>query len=35
VAPGFDFAEFELAGQEALVMQYPEHEAVIRRLTRP
>jgi hypothetical protein len=34
VAPGFDFAEFELAEQEALVTQYPEHEAVIRRLTR-
>ncbi len=34
VAPGFDFAEFELAEREALVTQYPEHEAMIRRLTR-
>ena len=34
VAPGFDFADFELAEREALTAQYPEHAAVIGRLTR-
>lgn len=33
VAPGFDFADFELAEREALIARYPEHETVIRRLT--
>lgn len=34
VAPGFDFADFELADREALTGQYPEHGELIRRLTR-
>lgn len=34
VAPGFDFADFELAEREVLAAQYPEHKEVIRRLTR-
>lgn len=33
VAPGFDFADFELAERVALLTAYPEHEAVIRLLT--
>jgi hypothetical protein len=33
VAPGFDFADFELADRAALSAQYPEYEEVIRRLT--
>jgi predicted cupin superfamily sugar epimerase len=35
VAPGFDFAEFELAECTALAQQYPHHAEVIKRLTRP
>lgn len=34
VAPGFDFEDFELADRETLTVQYPEHAALIRRLTR-
>lgn len=34
VAPGFDFADFELANREALTNRYPEHLEVIRALTR-
>jgi len=34
VAPGFDFADFELAEREPLMRQYPEHAEVVRRLTR-
>lgn len=34
VAPGFDFADFELADRDTLACQYPEHAEVIRRLTR-
>lgn len=34
VAPGFDFADFELAGRESLAMQYPDQAELIRRLTR-
>jgi predicted cupin superfamily sugar epimerase len=34
VAPGFDFADFELADGEALASQYPAHAGLIRRLTR-
>lgn len=34
VAPGFDFADFELADKETLANQYPEYAALIRRLTR-
>ena len=34
VAPGFDFADFELADAEKLVKQFPSHERLIRRLSR-
>jgi predicted cupin superfamily sugar epimerase len=34
VAPGFDFADFELADRDALARQFPEHAELIRRLTR-
>jgi len=34
VAPGFDFADFELADGNLLADQYPEHASLIRRLTR-
>jgi len=34
VAPGFDFADFELANTDELSRLYPQHEAIIRRLTR-
>ncbi|HEU4471802.1 MAG TPA: cupin domain-containing protein [Flavisolibacter sp.] len=34
VSPGFDFADFELAGRAALIAQYPQHADIIGRLTR-
>jgi predicted cupin superfamily sugar epimerase len=34
VAPGFDFADFELADRTALTLQYPEHAELIEKLTR-
>lgn len=34
VAPGFDFADFELADRADLLKQYPRHADLIRRLTR-
>ena len=34
VAPGFDFADFELAEGAALAQQYPEHAEIIMKLTR-
>ena len=34
VAPGFDFADFELAERNALCAQYPAHRDLIERLTR-
>lgn len=34
VAPGFDFADFELANRADLIAQYPQREAFIRSLTR-
>jgi predicted cupin superfamily sugar epimerase len=34
VAPGFDFADFELAGRAALQKQYPAHSDIIANLTR-
>jgi predicted cupin superfamily sugar epimerase len=34
VAPGFDFRDFELARAADLVRRFPEHEALIRSLTR-
>jgi hypothetical protein len=33
VAPGFDFADFELADRTTLTRQYPQHAALIERLT--
>ncbi len=33
VAPGFDFADFELFTKEELLPLFPEHEAIIERLT--
>jgi predicted cupin superfamily sugar epimerase len=33
VAPGFDFADFELADRDRLLMDYPQHRALIERLT--
>lgn len=34
VAPGFDFADFEMADRAALLEEYPEHRETIERLTR-
>ena len=34
VAPGFDFADFELADRQALQAAFPQHEGVIEALTR-
>jgi len=34
VAPGFDFADFEMGKREELVARYPQHREVIERLTR-
>jgi len=34
VAPGFDFADFELADRNSLINQYPEHQDIITKLTR-
>jgi predicted cupin superfamily sugar epimerase len=33
VAPGFDFHDFELLERKTLLKNYPEHQAIIRRLT--
>lgn len=33
VAPGFEFADFEMAEQEALAADYPDHAKLIARLT--
>jgi predicted cupin superfamily sugar epimerase len=33
VAPGFDFADFELADRDRLLADYPQHRALIERLT--
>lgn len=35
VAPGFDFADFELAERNKLQAMYPEHMEIIEELTRP
>ena len=32
VAPGFDFVDFELFTQQQLLAQYPQHEAVIKKM---
>lgn len=34
VAPGFDFADFEMADAEKLLKEYPQHAEIIRRLCR-
>ncbi len=34
VAPGFDFAEFEMAKKDELLAQYPQHEEILKRLCR-
>jgi predicted cupin superfamily sugar epimerase len=34
VAPGFDDADFELANRGPLISAYPEHEELIRDLTK-
>ena len=34
VAPGFDFAEFEMAKKEEMLVQYPQHEALLKRMCR-
>jgi uncharacterized protein len=34
VAPGFDFADFELAMREDLIKCHPQHRSLITRLTR-
>ena len=33
VAPGFDFADFELGRRDALLDEFPQHRATIERLT--
>ena len=35
VAPGFDFRDFEMADRTTLLAAYPQHRAVIERLTKP
>lgn len=34
VAPGFDFADWEMPARETLIARYPEHAALFRQLTR-
>lgn len=34
VSPGFDFNDFELANRTELIQQFPQHQAIIERLTR-
>ncbi len=34
VAPGFDFADFELAQQSQMLQLYPQHKEIIKKLTR-
>jgi predicted cupin superfamily sugar epimerase len=35
VAPGFDFADFEMGMRAELAGEYPEHREIVERLTRP
>ncbi|QIP11929.1 cupin domain-containing protein [Spirosoma aureum] len=35
VAPGFDFADFEMAEQDTLLQAYPQHREVIEKLSKP
>ncbi|GBU11362.1 cupin [Erysipelotrichaceae bacterium] len=34
VAPGFEYEDFELFTQKTLLLEYPKHEEIIKRLTR-
>jgi len=34
VAPGFDFADFEMAARDALSAEFPEHKTIVEALTR-
>lgn len=34
VAPGFDFADFEMPAREELIASYPQHEFLIKKLTK-
>lgn len=34
VAPGFDFADFEMGQREALIADFPQHKSLIERFTR-
>ncbi len=34
VAPGFEFSDFELLDKEKLILDYPQHEFIIRKLTK-
>jgi uncharacterized protein len=34
VAPGFDFADFEMGDREALIAAFPQHKGLIERFTR-
>lgn len=34
VAPGFDFADFEMGDRNRLMREYPQHTAIVERLTR-
>jgi predicted cupin superfamily sugar epimerase len=35
VAPGFDFADFNMPSRAELIRQFPQHRALIESLTRP
>ena len=35
VAPGFDFDDFEMAKQDALLKAFPQHQNIIRKFSRP
>ncbi len=35
VAPGFDFADFEIARRADLLAAFPQHDAIITAMTRP
>ncbi|OQY29757.1 MAG: hypothetical protein B6244_02925 [Candidatus Cloacimonetes bacterium 4572_55] len=35
LSPGFDFADFELCDREDLIRQFPAHQEIILKLTRP
>ena len=34
VAPGFDFADFEMPSRKQLLEQYPQHRDIIEKLSR-